>query len=188
MSEAQTEFQEAEIVDVVQEEERRGELIKFVLLVIVMLGTILVIALLRPYIFGQVVPSILGEGQAIPADVPDTTDAPETDENGTGTGGQMDEAADEETDEGTGEESDEETDETSAEEANENTAAEPTEPEKPEDFPTAVPARTHIVQPGETLTKIARQYNVTVNAIVAANNIPNPNRVAVGAVLVIPDP
>ena len=180
MSEAQTEFQETEIVDVVQEEERRGELIKFVILVIVMLGTILVIALLRPYIFGQVVPSILGEGQAIPADVPDTTDTPETDENGTGTGGQMDETA--------GEETGEETDETSAEGANENTTAEPTEPEKPEDFPTAVPARTHTVQAGETLIKIARQYDVTVDTIVETNNIPNPDRVAVGTVLIIPDP
>ncbi|MCC7354635.1 MAG: LysM peptidoglycan-binding domain-containing protein, partial [Anaerolineae bacterium] len=33
----------------------------------------------------------------------------------------------------------------------------------------------HIVQRGETLNKIAARYGVTVQAIVQANNITNPN-------------
>ncbi len=60
------------------------------------------------------------------------------------------------------------------------------EPEEPADFPTAVPTQTHIVQAGETLTAIARQYNSTVQAIVDANNIANPNRVDAGTELIIP--
>ncbi|MCB8976938.1 MAG: LysM peptidoglycan-binding domain-containing protein [Ardenticatenaceae bacterium] len=61
------------------------------------------------------------------------------------------------------------------------------EPEQPGDFPTAVPARTHTVQAGETLTAIAQQYGVTVQAIVTANEITNPDRVTVGTTLVIPE-
>jgi LysM repeat protein len=45
---------------------------------------------------------------------------------------------------------------------------------------------TYVVQPGDTLSKIARQYGTTVQAIVQANNIPNPNLIYVGQVLVIP--
>ncbi|MCP4416054.1 MAG: LysM peptidoglycan-binding domain-containing protein [Chloroflexi bacterium] len=60
------------------------------------------------------------------------------------------------------------------------------EPKNPEDFPTAVPAQTHTVQVGETLTAIAQRYSITVQAIVTANNIPNPDRVNVGTQLLIP--
>jgi len=44
----------------------------------------------------------------------------------------------------------------------------------------------HIVKSGENLTGIARQYGVTVNAIVQANNITNPNVIHIGQRLVIP--
>lgn len=44
----------------------------------------------------------------------------------------------------------------------------------------------HVVQWGENLTGIAAQYGVTVEAIVAANNIANPNRIYVGQRLIIP--
>jgi LysM repeat protein len=46
----------------------------------------------------------------------------------------------------------------------------------------------YTVQPGDTLTRIARQYNVTVEAIVARNNIPNPDLILVGQVLLIDVP
>lgn len=44
----------------------------------------------------------------------------------------------------------------------------------------------HIVQPGETLYRIARYYGTTVQAIAALNGIFNPNLIYVGQRLVIP--
>lgn len=55
--------------------------------------------------------------------------------------------------------------------------------------PTAAPPTgsvIHVVQPGDTLSAIARRYGTTVNAIAAANNIANPNLIFVGQRLVIP--
>lgn len=45
----------------------------------------------------------------------------------------------------------------------------------------------HIVQPGETLSAIAKAYNVTTKAIIEANRIKNPNRLSVGQKLFIPE-
>jgi murein DD-endopeptidase MepM/ murein hydrolase activator NlpD len=44
----------------------------------------------------------------------------------------------------------------------------------------------YIVQAGETLTAIAQRFNVTVDALMAANNLTNPNVLAEGQQLVIP--
>ena len=44
----------------------------------------------------------------------------------------------------------------------------------------------HTVQPGETLTSIARKYNTSVQAISQANNIANPSQIYVGQRLKIP--
>lgn len=55
--------------------------------------------------------------------------------------------------------------------------------------PTPVPppaGQTYIVQPGDNLTRIAAMYNTTVQALVQANNIVNPNLIYVGQVLIIP--
>ena len=49
-----------------------------------------------------------------------------------------------------------------------------------------VAAATYVVQPGDTLWRISRQFGTTVDAIVQANNIPNPNLIYVGQVLEIP--
>jgi LysM repeat protein len=46
----------------------------------------------------------------------------------------------------------------------------------------------HVVRAGQNLTQIARTYGVTVNAIVRANNLWNPNVIYVGQVLAIPVP
>lgn len=46
----------------------------------------------------------------------------------------------------------------------------------------------YTVVSGDTLTNIAQRYGVTVEAIILANNIPNPNQLSVGQVLIIPAP
>lgn len=48
------------------------------------------------------------------------------------------------------------------------------------------PRITHTVELGDTLYMIAIRYNITVEAIAMANNIPNVNDISVGDVLVIP--
>lgn len=49
-----------------------------------------------------------------------------------------------------------------------------------------VKAITHVVSPGEVLTRISQRYGVTVDAIVKANNLPNRNMLRVGQRLLIP--
>ena len=44
----------------------------------------------------------------------------------------------------------------------------------------------YVIQPGDSLTAIARAYGSTVNDIVEANEIPNPNQLVVGQTVVIP--
>jgi murein DD-endopeptidase MepM/ murein hydrolase activator NlpD len=58
-------------------------------------------------------------------------------------------------------------------------------------FTAAPPVQTptiHVVQPGETLFRIAQRYGVTVDDIVAANNLADRNIIHVGQELVIPSP
>jgi len=50
----------------------------------------------------------------------------------------------------------------------------------------APPSSTHVVQPGETLYLIAARFNTTVQALMVANNLSNPNLIYVGQVLKIP--
>lgn len=45
---------------------------------------------------------------------------------------------------------------------------------------------THVVQPGENLYSIATRYGVSVQAIMRANGITDPNMIFVGTVLRIP--
>lgn len=45
----------------------------------------------------------------------------------------------------------------------------------------------HVVQPGETLSSIAMKYGITVEALMRANGIVDPNRIYVGQQLTIPD-
>jgi LysM repeat protein len=45
---------------------------------------------------------------------------------------------------------------------------------------------THVVQAGETIYSIARQYGVSPDAIVQANGLANPNRIFPGQSLIIP--
>lgn len=53
--------------------------------------------------------------------------------------------------------------------------------------PTSAPSGvTHVVQPGETLFRIALRYGTTVEAIVRANDLINPDFIVPGQRLVIP--
>lgn len=55
--------------------------------------------------------------------------------------------------------------------------------------PTAAPPAgetVHVVQPGETLFRISQRYGVSVEAIAAANNIADVNRLSAGQQLIIP--
>jgi LysM repeat protein len=45
----------------------------------------------------------------------------------------------------------------------------------------------HIVRQGETLSTIAKAYNVTTKAIIASNKIKNPDRLSIGQKLFIPE-
>jgi LysM repeat protein len=59
--------------------------------------------------------------------------------------------------------------------------------------PTAIPEPTpqvYTIKTGDTLSKIARKFNVTLDALLAANKdtIKNPNRIRVGDEIVIPLP
>ena len=44
----------------------------------------------------------------------------------------------------------------------------------------------YTVQPGDTLYRIARNYNTTIRNIQAFNNIPDPNRIYAGQRIIIP--
>lgn len=69
------------------------------------------------------------------------------------------------------------------------TASIPTGEVSAEPVPTlssSVGQRIHVVQPGETLSEIARVYSVTWQEIARANGLDNPNAIRVGQALVIP--
>jgi len=51
-----------------------------------------------------------------------------------------------------------------------------------------MPQNLYYVQPGDTLFNIARRFNTTVDALLAANVICNPNLIFIGEVLIIPSP
>jgi LysM repeat protein len=52
--------------------------------------------------------------------------------------------------------------------------------------PAAGPGGSYVVQPGDILSRIAFRFGVTVDAIVTASHLTNPNLLSVGQVLVIP--
>ncbi len=62
-------------------------------------------------------------------------------------------------------------------------------PDAPHPVPTLRPqSETYVVQPGDTLALLARRYQVSLQALMAANNLSDPNRIQVGQVLRIPPP
>ncbi len=62
-------------------------------------------------------------------------------------------------------------------------------PDAPHPLPTLRAQQTdYIVAEGDTLALLARRFNVSVQAIIAANHLQNPNILTVGSTLVIPAP
>ena len=152
------------------------ELTKFGVLVIVMIVVVLVVALSRPLIFEVIVPVVLGDGLVTPAQplepISPAVEAPPVEEP----------AVEAPVD-----------DIPAAQESETDTAASPAEEvpveaesEPMEALPTLVTATTHVVKTGETLTVISDQYNISVQAIVNANNLPSADRIQVGDLLTIP--
>jgi LysM repeat protein len=56
----------------------------------------------------------------------------------------------------------------------------------PTSTPTPANEQKYTVQSGDTLSEIARKFDVSVNDIKALNNLPNPDILAEGQVLIIP--
>ncbi len=52
--------------------------------------------------------------------------------------------------------------------------------------PPATGGCEYLVQPGDTLSKVAQRYGTTVQAIMAANGLSNPDYIAIGQKLIIP--
>lgn len=63
-------------------------------------------------------------------------------------------------------------------------------PESTQDSTPAAEGDTvvHVVAAGETMLAIAQRYGVTVNAILEANNLTNPDQLSIGQELIIPQP
>lgn len=168
----------------VSEPSTRSEIIKFGILAVILLGVPLVIMLLNPIIFGQIVPAVMGEGIVIEETAPIT---PEVEESETDP---VEETPIEETPVEEDASSDSEVDDTidpevevGTEEEGETTVGEVEEGETAVEQPDLV---IHTVKQGETLNSIARDYGVTTQAIIQANNIANPNRINLGTDLIIP--
>lgn len=69
-----------------------------------------------------------------------------------------------------------------------STAATPAASATPAAAPaTAGSAKTHEMQPGETLTKVASEYGVSITELEKANNITDPKKIRAGTVLNIPE-
>ena len=59
-------------------------------------------------------------------------------------------------------------------------------PVPPTPVPTPVPAQTYVVVAGDNLALIADRFGTTVQALMAANGLENPNVITIGQVLIIP--
>ncbi len=160
--------------------EQRHQWVLFGILVAILLGTVLVIALLRPFIFGRVVPAVMGDfntptpaqlEETEPADAVPAEDAPAPSENEEGSQNEVfiPAAAG-----GAGNSTDAASEESS----------EPVEEDAPTE-PAPDPV-TYTIQSGDTLTSIAEKHGITVEALIAANNLANADYISVGQVLIIP--
>lgn len=141
-----------------------GELVKFMILVGILLLTVLLVAASRPLVFDWIIPAALGWEPSLPGTEPDDNLAP------------LPAVLPE-----------------STEIPSEPTPLSPSTRELVMPAPTVTPLPTatlqvYEVQPGDNLTTIARRYGVTIDALMAANNINNPNRIIPGEVLLIPAP
>jgi LysM repeat protein len=65
---------------------------------------------------------------------------------------------------------------------------EPSRTLEPSETPTPSGPLTYIVEEGDSLASIADQFEVTIDQLIAANNLVDPNNIGVGSQLIIPDP
>jgi LysM repeat protein len=160
--------------------QNRGELVKFGVLALVLLGAVLIVALTRPLIFGHVVPAIMGDGRApdVVEPLPPADSVPDEDTA-------VDQTDDADTDPEVDDASDSSSETFIPAIGGPDTTE--TEDEAAEDEAETAVIR-YTVRPSDNLTKIAEQHGVTVQAIITLNNITNPNRIEAGTVLQIPAP
>ncbi len=145
-----------------QENSRSGEMRNFGLLLLISLIVVLVVAFSRPFIFGKVVPAVLGDGAATEAGDDDVTDEPASVED-------IDPYP-------------------ASEEDEDNTPEDVEEVEEVEESPQSIPTVTHLVQQGDTLTSIAGRFDTSIEEIMVANGLVDPNQLRVGTTLLIPQP
>lgn len=175
-----------------QRDDSRGEWLRFGALVGVLLGTVLVVWAIRPFIAGRVVPAFLSDWGGHQVSLPIMEVEQPTGQEESGAGGVVEEgetAVDSEA------APDSETSPATESNSEETSAATDSYPapavEEPASEPAADPAASeivHTVQRGDTLFGIAQQYHVTIEQIVVANKITNPNQIAIGDTLKIPQP
>lgn len=152
-----------------------NDLVKFGVLLLIMAGVILVVSLTRPLIFGRIVPAVLGSGQT-------TAPLPDAGEGDTLTVPPAEELP------GYPAPDSANVPEASCCDA----AAYPAPNASTTSTETVTPALeatnfvTHTLQPGENLTKLAQQYGITIEEIIQANNLQNPDSVQAGTALRIP--
>ncbi len=59
---------------------------------------------------------------------------------------------------------------------------------EPSETPAPEGPLTYVVEEGDSLASIADQFGVTIDQLIAANNLVDPNNIGVGSQLIIPDP
>ncbi len=65
---------------------------------------------------------------------------------------------------------------------------EPSPTPEPSETPTPSGPITYVVEEGDSLASIADQFGVTIDQLIAANNLVDPSNIGVGSQLIIPDP
>ncbi len=65
---------------------------------------------------------------------------------------------------------------------------EPSLTPEPSETPTPEGPLTYVVEEGDSLDSIADQFGVTIDQLIAANNLVDPNNIGAGSQLIIPDP
>jgi len=65
---------------------------------------------------------------------------------------------------------------------------EPSVTPEPSETPVPEGPLTYVVEEGDSLASIADQFGVTIDQLIAANNLVDPNNIGVGSQLIIPDP
>ncbi len=65
---------------------------------------------------------------------------------------------------------------------------EPSLTSEPSETPTPTGPITYVVEEGDSLASIADQFGVSIDQLIAANTLVDPNNIGVGSQLIIPDP